>query len=118
MFGTIGVLIDAYIEGLRPGARSFYAFDAETFYSHLCEQGADVIFLHASYVDFFQRLKLDPSFCDIPVVMIDSWERHAHHSAREHYLGMGAAAVLFLPVTSQSVESVLDSLFPETTLKD
>ncbi|HEY4162391.1 MAG TPA: hypothetical protein VGM59_04960 [Dongiaceae bacterium] len=118
MFGYIGRLIDAFVKGRRPAWESFYAYDQEAFYDHICSAGADIIFLHASYQDLLQRLKLDSNFCDIPVVLIDSWDTKESVAAHERWIRSGAAAVLFVPVMEAPLFKVLDELLLEPKLDD
>jgi hypothetical protein len=114
MFGTIGRLIDAYIRAHRPEWESFCRYDDESFYSQLCETGADVIILHAGREELLQRLKLDPSFCDIPIVLIDSWEIRSSAEARERWIRSGASAVLFIPFLDEALLNVIGEVLPET----
>jgi hypothetical protein len=118
LYGSLGKLIDCYVTGVRPRYQSFYTEDREAFYSHLSQFGADLIFMHVGYGDVFEQLKLDPSFCDIPVVLIDSFTVGDTHQRREEYTQLGAAAVLFIPFIGESVLSVLDELLPKPGLDD
>ena len=114
LFGTIGKLIAAVIGGRRPTWDCFYSYSEDEFYDRLCSVGADIIFLHASHKDLFQRIKLDPTFYDIPLVMIDSWDDHEFPKRRERYLKSGADAVLFVPVLEQAIMEVVNALLPGT----
>jgi hypothetical protein len=112
LFGSIGRLIDAYVKSRWPDWESSYTNDPESLYDQICATGADLIFLHARYEELLQRLKLDPSFCDVPVVLIDSWDMRHTEASRERWIRSGATAVLFVPVLDQGLFALIEELLP------
>jgi hypothetical protein len=110
--GPLARLIDAWIEGRRPEYERLVAYDAEEFYSGLCRDGADVVFLMGTHLDSLQRLKLDPILCDIPVVIVDSFDLKGTQSVRDHYLSAGADAVIFVPIDEASIFDAMDAFLP------
>ncbi len=96
-------MIDAVIRGRRPTWDSFYSYSEDEFYDRLCSVGADIIFLHASHRDLFQRIKLDPTFCDIPLVMIDSWDDYEFPKRRERIILRNGGILTHTAVTTLTV---------------
>lgn len=110
--GALAGLIDTWIAGRRPEYEHFYTHEAEAFYEAVCREGADAVFLFGGYLDSLNRLKLDPLLCDIPVIMVDSYDMWTPHIARDRYLSAGADAVIFVPIDEASVFGALDIFLP------
>jgi hypothetical protein len=110
--GPLARLLDAWIAGRRPQYERLVAYGAEEFYTGLCRDGADVVFLIGTHLDSLQRLKLDPILCDIPVVIVDSFDARATASSRDRYLGAGADAVIFVPIDEASIFDAMDAFLP------
>ena len=110
--GMLNGLINAWLLAKRPEYTRIIEGE-DQLYDRLCREGADAIFGAGGSIEFLQRIKLDPLLCEIPLIVVDSYDYTNYADTRDRFAQLGAEAILRLPITLESVLGVIDPFVPE-----
>jgi hypothetical protein len=110
--GVLDGLVNAWLLGKRPEYTRIIGGEGQ-FYDRLCREGADVIFGAGGSIELLQQIKLDPLLCEIPLVVVDSYDYSNFVNTRDRFAKLGAEAILRLPITLDTVLGAIDQFVPE-----
>jgi hypothetical protein len=110
--GMLNGLVNAWLLGKRPEYTRIIEGEGQ-FYDRLCREGADVIFGAGGSIELLQRIKLDLLLCEIPLIVVDSYDYTTFANTRDRFASLGAEAILRLPITLDTVLGAIDQFVPE-----